>query len=166
MGMLLSRVLGAQPTPDVSTNQATQFLPFNPDEPDCDIDGPMKRPYSRILRDETNLCFSRATITDWYSYCREVVVTYYLENQEVKGKIGGLGKIVQIGESKFGRRKYNKRRRVEGHWVLGMIEDGSEDKRLEVCPDNVRSAEVLVPLIKKSHSFMKLIEAINYIYKP
>jgi len=30
-----------------------------------------------------------------------------------------------------------------------MIEDGSDDLRLEVCPDNVRSAEVLIPLIKK-----------------
>ncbi|XP_039968132.1 uncharacterized protein LOC120779830 [Bactrocera tryoni] len=40
-------------------------------------------------------------------------------------------------------------RSVEGHWVLGMIEDGSDDLRLEVCPDNVRSAEVLIPLIKK-----------------
>ncbi|XP_047518399.1 uncharacterized protein LOC125058366 isoform X1 [Pieris napi] len=101
------------------------------------------------LRDETNTCLSRATITDWYSYCREVIVIYYLETQQIKGKIGGPGKIVQIDESKFGRRKYNKGRRVEGHWVLGMIEDGSEDLRLEVCPDNVRSAEVLVPLIKK-----------------
>lgn len=32
---------------------------------------------------------------------------------------------------------------------MGLIEDGSEDLRLEVCPDNVRSAEVLIPLIKK-----------------
>ncbi|KOB77535.1 Uncharacterized protein OBRU01_03892 [Operophtera brumata] len=40
-------------------------------------------------------------------------------------------------------------RRVEGHWILGMIQDQSEDLRLEVCKDNVRSAEVLVPLIKK-----------------
>lgn len=31
-----------------------------------------------------------------------------------------------------------------------MIEDGSEDLRLEVCPDNCRSAEVLVPLIEKN----------------
>ncbi|KOB72784.1 Uncharacterized protein OBRU01_11949 [Operophtera brumata] len=42
-----------------------------------------------------------------------------------------------------------KGRRVEGHWILGMIQDQSEDLRLEVCTDNVRSAEVLVPLIKK-----------------
>ncbi|XP_020715189.1 uncharacterized protein LOC110118226 [Ceratitis capitata] len=40
-------------------------------------------------------------------------------------------------------------RRVDGHWVLGMVEDGSEDIRLEVCPDNARSAEVLIPLIRK-----------------
>ncbi|XP_054734739.1 uncharacterized protein LOC129242210 [Anastrepha obliqua] len=94
-------------------------------------------------------CLSNETITDWYSYCREAVVTYQVDKQESKGKIGGPGKIVQIDESKFGKRKYNKGRRVEGHWVLGMIENGSEVLRLEVCPDNVRLAEVLIPLIKK-----------------
>ncbi|XP_049307702.1 uncharacterized protein LOC125777304 [Bactrocera dorsalis] len=92
---------------------------------------------------------SSATISDWYSYCREAVVIFQLDHQEFKGKIGGPGKVVQIDESKFGKRKYNKGRRVEGHWVLGMIEDGSEDLRLEVCSDNVRSAEVLIPLIRK-----------------
>ncbi|XP_050339167.1 uncharacterized protein LOC126765600, partial [Bactrocera neohumeralis] len=93
---------------------------------------------------------SSATISDWYSYCREAVVIFQLDQQEFKGKIGGPGKVVQIDESKFGKRKYNKGRRVEGHWVLGMIEDGSEDLRLEVCLDNVRSAEVLIPLIRKN----------------
>ncbi|XP_039968917.1 uncharacterized protein LOC120780724 [Bactrocera tryoni] len=94
--------------------------------------------------------FSSATISDWYSYCRVAVVLFQLDHQKFKGKIGGPGKVVQIDESKFGKRKYNKGRRVEGHWVLGMIEDGSEDLRLEVCPDNVRSAEVLIPLIRKN----------------
>ncbi|XP_018803117.1 PREDICTED: uncharacterized protein LOC108977722 [Bactrocera latifrons] len=92
---------------------------------------------------------SSGTISDWYSYCREAVVIFQLDHQEVKGKIGGLGKEVQIDENKFGKRKYNKARRVEGHWVLVMIEDGSEDLRLEVCPDNVRSVEILIPLILK-----------------
>lgn len=92
---------------------------------------------------------SQTTVSDWFSYCRETVVVYALENQEQKEKIGGVGKIVQIDESKFGKRKYNKGRRVEGHWVLGLIEDGSDDLRLEVCPGNVRSAETLIPLIKK-----------------
>ncbi|XP_036322022.1 uncharacterized protein LOC118736022 [Rhagoletis pomonella] len=92
---------------------------------------------------------SSATICDWYNYCREAVVLYQVDQQEVLDKIGGPGKIVQIDESKFGKRKYHKGRRVEGHWVLGMVEDGSDDLRLEVCPENVRSAEVLIPLIQK-----------------
>ncbi|XP_049316680.1 uncharacterized protein LOC125779385 [Bactrocera dorsalis] len=92
---------------------------------------------------------SSATICDWYNYCREAVVLYQVENQEAVGKIGGPGKKVQIDESKFGKRKFNKGRSVEGHWVLGMIADENDDLRLEVCPDNVRSAEVLIPLIKK-----------------
>ncbi|CAK1597651.1 unnamed protein product [Parnassius mnemosyne] len=98
---------------------------------------------------DTEGCLSMATIADWYSYCRETVVIYQINVQKNIGKIGGPGKVVQIDESKFGKRKYNKGRHIEGHWVLGLIEDGSEDLRLEVCPENVRSAEVLVPLIQK-----------------
>ncbi|XP_017470835.1 PREDICTED: uncharacterized protein LOC108362406 [Rhagoletis zephyria] len=94
-------------------------------------------------------CLSSRTITDWCSYRREAVVIYQIDKQEHVGKIGGPGKIVQIDESKFGKRKFNKGRIVEGHWVLGMIEDGSEYLRLEVCPENVRFAEVLIPLIQK-----------------
>ncbi|XP_054089441.1 uncharacterized protein LOC128922540 [Zeugodacus cucurbitae] len=75
--------------------------------------------------------------------------TITAEQQVAVGKIGGPSKKVQIDESKFGKRKYNKGRRVQGHWVLGMVEDGSDDLRLEVCPDNVRSSEVLIPLIQK-----------------
>ena len=33
--------------------------------------------------------------------------------------IGGVGCIVEIDESKFGKRKYNRSRRVVGKWVLG-----------------------------------------------
>ncbi|XP_046971060.1 uncharacterized protein LOC124538102 [Vanessa cardui] len=108
--------------------------------------------YAMAIKEDFNdddHCLSKATICDWYNYCREAVIIYQLEKQTFKGKIGGPGKIVQIDESKFGKRKYNKGRHIEGHWVLGMIEDGSEDLRLEVCPENIRSADVLVPLIKK-----------------
>lgn len=38
---------------------------------------------------------------------------------------------------------------IEGKWVLGFIENGSEDVPLEVCPNNIRSALVLFPLILK-----------------
>lgn len=104
----------------------------------------------RSISPQKQQCLSPNTITDWFTYCREVVVIYHIEKQlNYVGKIGGPGKVVQLDESKFGKRKYNKGRQIEGHWVLGLIEDGSEDLRIEVCPDNKRSAEVLVSLIKK-----------------
>ncbi|KAL4703634.1 hypothetical protein ACJJTC_007661 [Scirpophaga incertulas] len=92
---------------------------------------------------------SPVTISDWFNYCRESVIVYQLEHKDEQEKIGGPGKIVQIDESKFGKRKYNRGRNIEGHWVLGLIEDGSDDLRLEVCPNNERSSEILIDLIKK-----------------
>lgn len=60
-------------------------------------------------RDDNQTCLSYRTICDWNSYCREVIVIYFMEKMNnYTGKIGGPGKIVQIDESKFGKRKYNK----------------------------------------------------------
>ena len=42
------------------------------------------------------------------------------------GKIGGPATIVEIDESKFGKRKFNKGRKVDGVWVLGMVERTTE----------------------------------------
>lgn len=53
-----------------------------------------------------------ATISDWYNYFRETVVLFQLDRQEAIGNIGGHGKIVQIDESKFGKRKYNKGKEI------------------------------------------------------
>ena len=41
-------------------------------------------------------------------------------------QIGGIGQVVEIDESKFGKRKYNKGHSVEGQWVFGGIERSSE----------------------------------------
>ena len=45
---------------------------------------------------------------------------------------------------------------MEGSWILGMIEIGTTDNqipegnfRLEICPDNKRDSETLLPLIQK-----------------
>lgn len=95
------------------------------------------------------VALSEATICDWYNYCRETIVANEIENQENQEQIGGPGRVVQIDESKFGRRKFNRGRQVEGHWVLGMVDEATNELRLEVCPYNVRSAEVLIPIIRK-----------------
>ncbi|KCZ78735.1 hypothetical protein H311_00226 [Anncaliia algerae PRA109] len=44
--------------------------------------------------------------------------------------IGGPGIIVEIDESKFGRRKYHRGHKVEGVWVLGMVERTTSRKIL------------------------------------
>ena len=68
-----------------------------------------------------------------------------MENSE---KIGGPGKIVEIDESKFGKRKYNKGKRVEGEWVFGGVERESSASFMVIVPD--RSADTLLRIIKKN----------------
>ena len=65
------------------------------------------------------LGFSLTTIVNWYNFSREVCISI-LENfgQQIRGP----GKVVEIDESKFGKRKFHKGRRVDGVWVFGGIE--------------------------------------------
>uniref|UniRef100_A0A915HUD0 Transposase n=1 Tax=Romanomermis culicivorax TaxID=13658 RepID=A0A915HUD0_ROMCU len=58
---------------------------------------------------------SNKTAVDWASFCREVLIFRYLDKPE---KLGGPGKIVEIDESKFGKRKYHRGHRVEGSWII------------------------------------------------
>jgi len=68
---------------------------------------------------------SNRTMVDFYNFFREVCSVILQEHSE---PIGGPGKIVEIDESKFGKRKHNRGRRVDGVWVFGGIErDSTED---------------------------------------
>ena len=62
-------------------------------------------------------------------------------------KIGGAGKIVQIDESKVGKRKYHRGHRVEGQWVFGGIE--AETRKCYLVPVKDRSESTLMRIIKK-----------------
>ena len=55
------------------------------------------------------------------------------------------GKEVEIDESKFRRRKYNRGRVVDGHWVFGGMERGSGDSFMVEVPR--RDAATLLPII-------------------
>lgn len=62
--------------------------------------------------------------------------------------IGGPGIVVEIDETKFGRRKYNRGHVVEGIWVLGMVER-TADRRLVLIPVEKRDRNTLLALIKR-----------------
>ncbi|KCZ81554.1 hypothetical protein H312_01007 [Anncaliia algerae PRA339] len=68
---------------------------------------------------------SSATITDWTHYLRQLLGEAVDEEQTV---IGGPGIIVEIDETKMGKRKYNRGRRAEGVWVIAGIERTTEKK--------------------------------------
>jgi len=61
--------------------------------------------------------------------------------------LGGIGEVVEIDESKFGRRKSHRGHQVEGQWVFGGYERGSGDCFL--IPVEGRSAETLVRIIEE-----------------
>ena len=61
--------------------------------------------------------------------------------------IGGPGSIVEIDESKFGKRKYHRGHRVEGQWVFGGYE--RETGKSFLVPVERRDAETLLPIILK-----------------
>ena len=84
------------------------------------------------------------TIVDWYNFAREVCAEI-LENRSEK--IGGPGKHVEIDESKFGKRKYHRGKRVAGVWVFGGIERESKKCFFKIVED--RSAATLIPIIKE-----------------
>lgn len=87
---------------------------------------------------------SSATSVDWYNMCREVCICVLEDDNK---QIGGPGKVVEIDESKFGKRKFHKGRRVDGCWVFGGIERESKESFFSVVEK--RDADTLIPIILK-----------------
>ena len=98
----------------------------------------------REINARKEISCSKHTIVDWYNFCREVCVEIVAAE---RGQIGGPGKIVEIDESKFGKRKYHRGKHVEGQWVFGGVERGSKRCFLSIVAN--RSSATLIPLIKE-----------------
>jgi len=86
---------------------------------------------------------STATITDYIGHFSDLVAHDIRESSCV---IGGIGVIVEIDETKLGKRKYHKGHRVDGVWVVVGVERTPERKVFTVVVEN-RSAEVLAEII-------------------
>ena len=57
--------------------------------------------------------------------------------------------IVELGEAKFGMRKYNIGAYREGQWCLGAVDRNTGQCFLLPCLGNRRDAGTLLPLIKR-----------------
>ena len=94
--------------------------------------------YEQAIRESTIIesgqKTSSASVADWFSYCREVTCVYLDGLYDESGPIGGAGHVIRIDEMKLRRKKFNKGRMVEGNWLLGLIDEDTNEIRLEICP--------------------------------
>ncbi len=68
------------------------------------------------VQTQFELGISSRTSVDWYMFAREVCEEDLIR---CSVPIGGSGICVQIDETKVGKRKFNRGRRVDGQWVFG-----------------------------------------------
>ena len=87
---------------------------------------------------------SDKTVGEWRKVVMNAVSTWFLSNST---PIGGPGKIVEVDEAKFGKRKFNRGAYREGIWVLGGVDRETGQCFLAPCPNNKRDGATLIPLI-------------------
>ena len=79
---------------------------------------------------------SDKTVGEWHALVAESVELWLFANAK---PLGGPGKIVEIDEAKFGKRKYNKGAYREGMWVLGGVDRETGECFLVPCPGQLLS---------------------------
>lgn len=91
------------------------------------------------------LKLSNSTTQEYSTDVAELVATIVIGEQNT---IGGPGVVVEIDESKFGKRKHHRGHRVEGAWVFGGVELTTERRVFAVIVER-RDEATLLPLIKQ-----------------
>jgi hypothetical protein len=70
----------------------------------------------------TETGFSAHTTCDWANLCREVCIDEVIKQET---RIGGVGTIVEIDESLFGKQKFGRGELHDGQWVFGGVQRGT-----------------------------------------
>jgi transposase-like protein len=91
------------------------------------------------------LGLSKVTVVKWRKFCRGVCLRGLLDESCV---IGGENQIVEIDESKFGKRRFHRGKWVEGVWVFVGVQRGSRKSFFRVVPS--RNKDTLLAIIKES----------------
>lgn len=85
------------------------------------------------------------TVVDYYGFFRQLVTDVLDDDDAI---VGGEGIIVEVDESKFGKRKNHRGKHVEGAWVLGGIER-TEKKHFFVEVINKRDSATICDVLSK-----------------
>ena len=101
---------------------------------------------TETIRIQTGI--SSDTACNWLNYLHQLV-SWDIENLQSESKIGGNDVIVEIDESKFGKRKNNRGHHIEGVCVVGGVERTPEKKLFSVTVPN-RDAKTLANIIENN----------------
>jgi ISXO2-like transposase domain len=98
---------------------------------------------------EHELGCHRTTISGYADLAREVICDHIANNSEKLGgfNLDGSRKVVEIDESMFFKRKYNRGRLNNGQWFVGGIERGS--KKVFIVPVLNRNAQTMREIINE-----------------
>ncbi|GFS66520.1 putative isxo2-like transposase domain protein [Trichonephila clavipes] len=88
---------------------------------------------------------TKKTVTNWMSFCREICMEMCVYESSI---LGGPDVIVEIDKNMFGKRKYDRGKRVNGIWVFGGFERSTNKSFFHVIQD--RSKDTLLTLIKSN----------------
>ena len=89
--------------------------------------------------------FASHTTTDWFNFCREVAIDIVINNNQ---KIGGPDKIVEIDESKFGKRNHCRNFLRHFHLTLHLPINN-------LFPTYVKQANTTVESMLKANGFLE-----------